>query len=312
LGKPCKNIGEGSPALSAAAVNPLFSLSNSQLYEGFAMLCSPKDLLLPAFAAGRLVAAFNTGNLEMTLGILRAAEERNAPVILQIAEKRLPHSPLALMAPLMVSAARQAKVPVAVQLDHGESDAVISQALAFGFTGIMFDGSALPLAENIRKTKRLHKSHPLTWLEGEIGVLSGSEGGAAAQALHSDPAQAQRYAAESGCGALAVSIGNAHGQYRGRPQLNFSILEEIRRRVRLPLVLHGGSGIPAEDLARVVSLGVCKVNIATAGFDALYQGARAQLQSGGDYFSLSGAMAQAVYQNTLRHLALFETLSHKR
>ena len=264
-------------------------------------LVSPREILPPAFAQGRLVGAFNTGNLEMTMGILRAAEEHGAPVLLQIAEKRLPYSPLALMGPLMTEAARQAKIPVAVQLDHGESDAVIEAALAYGFTGVMFDGSALPLEENIRRTSQL--STP--WLEGEIGVLSGSEGGPEAEALHSDPAEAQRFAEESGCDALAVSIGNAHGRYKGRPKLNFAILEEIRRRTAVPLVLHGGSGIPEEDLRRAVNLGICKINIATASFEALHRGAYAGPPAA-DCFALSEAMVQSVYGSTKRHLEMFE------
>ncbi len=268
-------------------------------------LVSPREILLPAFEDGRLIGAFNTGNLEMTMGILRAAEERDAPILLQIAEKRLPHSPLALMGPLMVGAARAAKVPVAVQLDHGESEAVLEAALAMGFTGIMFDGSSLPLEENIRRTGQI-KARGAAWVEGEIGVLAGSEGGPEAEALHSDPAQALRFAEESGCDALAVSIGNAHGHYKGKPKLNFGILEAIRRGVRVPLVLHGGTGIPEEDLRRAVSLGICKVNIATASFDALHKGASSPAA---DYFALSEAMVRGVYESTLRHLDMFARVS---
>ena len=275
-------------------------------------LVSPRDILVPAWQSGRLVGAFNTGNLEMTMGILRAAEERGAPILLQIAEKRLPHSPMALMGPLMVNAARQANIPVAVQLDHGESPAVIDEALAHGFTGIMFDGSALSLEDNIAESVCVKAK--ADWLEGEIGVLSGSEGGPEAEALHSDPGQAAAFAAQSGCDALAVSIGNAHGHYKGKPKLNFGILKEIRNRTNLPLVLHGGSGIPKEDLAQAVKLGIFKVNIATASFDSLYQGAKNAIAGASsvpaeDYFSLSSALVQAVYESTLRHLDLFAEVS---
>ncbi|MDR0531509.1 MAG: class II fructose-bisphosphate aldolase [Oscillospiraceae bacterium] len=267
------------------------------------MLVSPEEILLPAFRAGRLVGAFNTGNMEMTMGILRAAEELDRPVLLQIAEKRLKHSPLALMGPLMAEAARRAKTPVAVQLDHGERADVMEQALGYGFTGIMFDGSALPLEENIARTRGI----AAPWIEGEIGVLAGSEGGPEAEALFSDPAQAERFARESGCSCLAVSIGNAHGFYRGKPKLNFGILAEIHRRLPdTPLVLHGGTGIPKEDLARAARLGICKVNIATAGFAALYQAARTG--EAGDYFALSAAMAAGVYENTKKLLRWFEEI----
>jgi len=267
------------------------------------LLVSPRDILTPGCLAG----AFNAGNMEMAMGILRAAEELDRPILLQIAEKRLGHSPLHLMGPMMAEAARRAKIPVAVQLDHGESGDVIAEALSYGFTGIMFDGSSLPLGENIKRTSQLRKNSPDVWLEGEIGVLSGSEGGPEAEALHSDPAQAEEYARVSGSDCLAVSIGNAHGHYKGKPKLNFAILEAIRRRLPdTPLVLHGGSGIPKEDLRRAAGLGICKVNIATASFDALRRGAEI---AGGDYFALSEAMVQAVYESTLRQLEWFGEVS---
>jgi len=266
------------------------------------MLVSPGEILQKAFEEGRLVGAFNTGNMEMTMGILRAAEELDKPILLQIAEKRLGHSPLHLMAPLMVEAARRARIPVAVQLDHGEDSAVVRQALDYGFTGIMFDGSALSLDENIARSEQV-RAMGAQWLETEIGVLAGSEGGPEAEALHSDPGQAEQFALACGCDCLAVSIGNAHGHYKGKPKLNFGILEEIHRRLpELPLVLHGGTGIPREDLHRAAKLGICKVNIATASFDALY---RAKNQDTADYFALSEAMVQSVYENTLKQLDWF-------
>lgn len=264
------------------------------------MLVSPRDILLPAFQSGKLVGAFNTGNMEMTLGIIRAAEQANTPILLQIAEKRLPHSPLHLMAPMMVAAAKQASIPVAVQLDHGECPAIIEQAAQAGFTGIMFDGSHLPLDENIARTQAVRERYAAIWLEGEVGVLGGSEGGPEAEALHTCPAQAERYAAESDCDCLAVSIGNAHGVYQGEPKLKFAVLEEIRRRLpNMPLILHGGTGIAAHDLHRAAALGICKVNIATASFAALRKAAAI---AEGDYFAMSEAMVQAVCDSTLEIL----------
>ena len=279
------------------------------------MLVSPREILVPAFREGRLTGAFNTGNMEMTMGILRAAEELDRPILLQIAEKRLRRSPLHLMGPLMAEAARQARIPVAVQLDHGEDEAVIRQALGYGFTGIMFDGSSLPLEENIARSRNIRALEPLTpnplslspiWLETEIGVLSGSEGGPEAAALHSDPGQAEAFARACGCDCLAVSIGNAHGHYKGKPKLNFSILEEIHRRLPgLPLVLHGGTGIPREDLRRAAGMGICKVNIATASFDACKESGTRNQESG-DFFAFSEAMVRGVYESTLRQLAWFD------
>ena len=267
------------------------------------MLVSPGEILGPAFREGRLVGAFNTGNMEMTMGILRAAEKLDKPILMQIAEKRLPYSPLYLMGPMMVEAARRSSIPVAVQLDHGEDDDIIKQALGYGFTGIMFDGSSLSLDINTRRSKQV-RSMGAAWLETEIGVLAGSEGGPEAEALHSDPGQAEEFAHACGCDCLAVSLGNAHGHYKGKPKLNFAILKEIHRRLPdLPLVLHGGTGIPREDLHRAAGLGICKVNIATASFDALYQ---SKNQDNSDYFAFSEAMVQGVYESTLKQLAWFD------
>ncbi|MDR2647583.1 MAG: class II fructose-bisphosphate aldolase [Oscillospiraceae bacterium] len=269
-------------------------------------LVSPKEILLDAFRRQRLIGAFNTGNLEMTRGIIRAAEEFGAPILLQVAEKRMPHAPLDMIAPLMVGAASAAKIPVAVQLDHGESFDILRACADYGFTGLMFDGSALPIAENILRTRAIRARFPDLWLEGEVGVLSGCEGGAEAEALHSDPQETARYAKNAQCDALAVSIGNAHGHYKGKPQLNFAVLAEIRALTNLPLVLHGGSGIPEEDLAKAVRLGICKVNIATASFDAFFRGAQTHAE---DYFALVEQTAESVYQSTRKHLKLFEKVS---
>jgi fructose-bisphosphate aldolase class II len=249
--------------------------------------------------------------MEMLLGIVAAAEEVNAPIVLQIAEKRLRHSPLHLTGPMMVSAARAARVDIAVQFDHGESMERIRQAVELGFTSIMFDGSSLALRENVRRTSEL-----AAWLadkgitlEAEIGVLGGSEGGAERQAVHADPKEAARMAKESGCDALAVAIGNAHGHYRGRPQLNFAVLEEIRARTDIPLVLHGGSGISPEDFRRAIRLGIRKINIGTANFDATVSGAREYLErrEAPNYFGMNEAMVESVRRATLEHLQIFNS-----
>jgi len=225
--------------------------------------------------------------------------------MLQIAEKRLGHSPLHLMGPMMVAAAKKANIPVAVALDHGEDEAIIKEALGYGFTGVMFDGSHLSLGENIARTKQTRTLSPDTWLEGEIGVLGGSEGGPEAEALYSKPEDCEVYARESGCDCLAVSIGNAHGHYKGKPKLNFAVLAEIRKRLpNMPLVLHGGTGIEREDLMQAVKLGICKVNIATASFEALKHSAAGS--DARDYFALNEAMVQGVYESTVRQLRWFD------
>lgn len=273
-------------------------------------ICSFSTLLREAEQKNCAIGAFNVGSMEMLMGVLAAAEETRTPVILQIAEKRLRHSPLELMGPMMVSAARAAKVPVAVHLDHGSTPAVLRQAMDMGFTSVMFDGSALPLAENVAQTRALaDEAHARgVEVEAEIGVLGGSEGGPERRSVCTDPEEAEKLAKESGCDALAVAIGNAHGHYKGVPKLRFDVLEDIRARVGVPLVLHGGTGIPAEDFRRAISLGVRKINIATANFDALTAGAARLLheREDADYFALNEAMVQGVKENALRHLSIFQ------
>jgi fructose-bisphosphate aldolase class II len=270
-----------------------------------------KNLLLDARTDGRALGAFNAGSMEMLMGILAAAEEANVPIVLQLAEKRLRHSPLYLIGPMMVSAARTAKIDVAVQLDHGESLNVIRQAVEFGFTSVMFDGSALAVSENIRQTSDI-----ATWLtakakginlEAEIGVLGGSEGGNERRAVCTNPNEAALMAEKSGCDALAVAIGNVHGHYRGKPKLNFDVLEKIRALTDIPLVLHGGSGIPSEDFRKAIRMGVCKINIGTANFDATVSGAREYLirRERADYFGMNEAIVESVSKATAKHIQIF-------
>ncbi|MDR1934114.1 MAG: ketose-bisphosphate aldolase [Candidatus Accumulibacter sp.] len=276
---------------------------------------SVKPLLTAAQREHRAVGAFNVSSLEMLRGAVQAAEETKTPIILQIAEKRLAHSPLHLIGPMMVEAAKQAQVDIAVQLDHGHSLPLMEQAVGYGFTAIMYDGSEYPLAENIEKTARM-----VQWakdagvdLEAEIGVLAGNEGAGDKQAIHTDPGEAVRLARETGCTALAVAIGNAHGHYAGKPKLDFAVLDAIRSRLThlahltIPLVLHGGSGIPAEDFRRAIALGVRKINVATASLDAEVAGARAYLERTphADYYGLNEAMTEAVRRNVVRHIHIF-------
>lgn len=272
-------------------------------------LCSTTALLARAAESNAAVGAFNVGSMEMTMGALRAAEELHTPIILQIAEKRLSHSPLHLIGPMLVEAAEKSAVDIAVQLDHGESTEAMEQSLQYGFTSVMFDGSSLPLRDNISRTREI-----VAWVhergcevEAEIGVLAGSEGGPEQTAVYTDPAEAEELAAASGCDALAIAIGNAHGHYRGKPKLAFDILEKIADRVAVPLVLHGGSGISPEDFRRAISLGVRKINIATANMDAEVMGAKRYLADATtpDYFGLNEAIVLSVKENVLRHINIF-------
>lgn len=273
-------------------------------------LVTMDSLLRDARAKGIGVGAFNVGNLEMVKGAVQAAEETNTPIILQVAEVRLGHSPLHLIGPMMVQAAKDAKVDIAVHFDHGKTAAAIHKALELGFTSVMYDGSGESLEENIRKTRevvQIARFYGAT-VEAELGRVGGSEDGSAGHtALYTDPDDAVRFCAETGIDALAVAIGNAHGNYKQAPALAFDVLNEIRQRVDIPLVLHGGSGITDEEFQKLIRTGITKVNIATASFNAVTTNVEAHIRADEkhSYFSISEAMVQGTYENVLHHIKVF-------
>ena len=256
-----------------------------------------KKLLEEAEKKGIAVGAFSVGNMEMVMGAVKAAEELETPIILQIAEVRLKSSPLELMGPMMLAAAENADVDIAVHLDHGLNVETVEQALDIGFTSVMLDGSLLPLEENIKTVKGVvetAKEYGAT-VEAELGVVGGN------------PDDAKRFCDETGVDALAVAIGNAHGNYPVLPELRFDVLEEIHKKVSTPLVLHGGTGISDEQFQRAISLGVRKINIATASFDnlAAYAKAYCDNKEKANYFELSACEVEGVYQNVKRHIKVF-------
>lgn len=273
-------------------------------------LVTMKKLLEQASKERRGVGAFSVGNMEMVKGAVQAAEEMNTPIILQIAEVRLPHSPLALMGSMMVQAAKEAKVDVAVHLDHGLTVETVKKALELGFTSVMFDSSNYSFEENIERTKEvaeLAKGYGAT-VEAELGLVGGSEDGSEDHGIRcTDPEDAKIFCERTGIDALAVAIGNAHGNYPVAPTLAFDVLEEIEKRTEVPLVLHGGSGITDDDFRRAISLGIVKVNIATASFNQLTKRAEEYFQTEGahNYFKLNEAMVQGTYENVRHHIEVF-------
>ena len=273
-------------------------------------LVKMKDLLKRAEEKNIGCGAFSVGNMEMVKGAIRAAEELNTPIILQIAEVRLKNSPLHLMGPMMVQAAKEAKVDVAVHLDHGLTFETVDKALELGFTSVMLDASTLPFEENIAKVKTVvekARKYGAT-VEAELGLVGGSEDGSCDHGIRcTDPDDAIVYARETGIDALAVAIGNAHGNYPVAPTLAFDVLEKIHEKVDIPLVLHGGSGITDKDFQRAISLGIRKVNIATASFNSLTAHVEKYMASTDkhNFFDLNEAMVQGTYENVKRHILVF-------
>lgn len=273
-------------------------------------LVKMKDLLRRAEEKNIGCGAFSVGNMEMVRGAIRAAEELDTPIILQIAEVRLKNSPLHLMGPMMVQAAKEAKVDVAVHLDHGLTFETVDKALELGFTSVMLDASTLPFEENIVRVKAVvekARKYGAT-VEAELGLVGGSEDGSCDQGIRcTDPDDAVVYARETGIDALAVAIGNAHGNYPVAPTLAFDVLEKIHEKVDIPLVLHGGSGITDKDFQRAISLGIRKVNIATASFNSLTAHVEKYMESTDkhNFFDLNEAMVQGTYENVKRHILVF-------
>ena len=273
-------------------------------------LVKMKDLLRRAEEKNIGCGAFSVGNMEMVRGAIRAAEELDTPIILQIAEVRLKNSPLHLMGPMMVQAAKEAKVDVAVHLDHGLTFGTVDKALELGFTSVMLDASTLPFEENIARVKAVvekARKYGAT-VEAELGLVGGSEDGSCDHGIRcTDPDDAVVYARETGIDALAVAIGNAHGNYPVAPTLAFDVLEKIHERVDIPLVLHGGSGITDKDFQKAISLGIRKVNIATASFNSLTAHVEKYMESTDkhNFFDLNEAMIQGTYENVKKHILVF-------
>ena len=273
-------------------------------------LVKMKDLLRRAEEKNIGCGAFSVGNMEMVRGAIRAAEELDTPIILQIAEVRLKNSPLHLMGPMMVQAAKEAKVDVAVHLDHGLTFETVDKALELGFTSVMLDASTLPFEENIARVKAVvekARKYGAT-VEAELGLVGGSEDGSCDHGIRcTDPDDAVVYARETGIDALAVAIGNAHGNYPVAPTLAFDVLEKIHERVDIPLVLHGGSGITDKDFQKAISLGIRKVNIATASFNSLTAHVEKYMESTDkhNFFDLNDAMVQGTYENVKKHILVF-------
>lgn len=274
------------------------------------MLVNMKELLKDAQDGNYAVGSFSVANMEMVLGVLKAARELSAPVILQIAEVRLKQSPLEIIGPLMVAAAKNADTPVAVHFDHGKTEEKIKQALDLGFTSVMFDGSHLPLDENIATTKRIIDiaGKYNASVEAEIGCVGGSEDGSEDIAINcTKPQDAVRFEAETGVDALAIAIGNAHGNYKDVPKLRFDILQKVNKMTNTPLVLHGGTGISPDDFVKCSKNGIKKINIATATFDCVEQSVRQAYEQDAinGYYDLHLAEIEGAYQNAKKHIMIF-------
>lgn len=236
-------------------------------------LINLKDLLNNAKQNKYAVGAFNITNLASIDYIVDAAKEQQSPIILQVAEIHLKYFALEDIAPAIIGAAKKVDIPICVHLDHGLNFPTVIRAIRAGFTSVMYDGSMHSIDENIQTTKEIVKIAKSVGVsvEGEIGHIGGEsigeksskEGGVADKELFTKVEEAIRFYNETGVDALAIAIGSVHGFYKGKPELDFDRLVQIRDAVPVPLVLHGGSGISNDDFKKSISLGICKINFYT-------------------------------------------------
>ncbi|MFJ2651715.1 ketose-bisphosphate aldolase [Streptomyces sp. NPDC087420] len=235
-------------------------------------LVSTGELITAAATAGHGVAAFNVITLEHAEAIAAGAERAGLPAILQISENAVAFhgGRLGAVAAAATAVARAASVPLSLHLDHVESADLLRAAPVEGFSSVMFDASKLPYAENLKATAeavRWGHDHGI-WVEAELGAVGGKDGepprGAHAPGVRTDPPEAVVFVAETGVDALAVAVGSSHAMTARTAALDHTLIATLREAVSVPLVLHGSSGVPDDEIRRAVAAGMVKINVGTA------------------------------------------------
>lgn len=237
------------------------------------MLVTLKDVMKLAEERKIAIGSFNTPNLESLQAVIGAAEELELPVIIQFAQCHESWIPLSVIGPIMVETAKKAAVPVCVHLDHGETLEYLQEALDMGFTGIMYDGSTLSYEENTANTKAAVEMAAKAGasVEAELGSMGRRESGEGDDSgendetkIYTDPYQAAEFVKETGIDALACSFGTTHGIYLTEPKLDFHVVKNVREQTdRIPVVMHGGSGVSREDYRKAIEAGTRKINYFT-------------------------------------------------
>jgi fructose-bisphosphate aldolase class II len=254
---------------------------------------------------------FDTFDLHSTEGMFNVLEEKRAPAMVAIYASAMDRPNARAFAAYIRARAEDASVPVSLMLDHGRSFEDCIRAIAYGFTDVMYDGSRLPIEENIENTRAVVRAaHAVgVCVEAELGhVGRGSEyeDHETRRKGFTDPDSVERFVGETGVDFLAIAIGTAHGLYAGDPELDFELLRQIRARVDLPLALHGGSGVTEEQFRTAIANGICKINVATDLFvttgQRLCEAARAE---GTSYFALSQAAIASFEERCGYYLDLF-------
>lgn len=231
-------------------------------------LVSMTEMLQKAKEGKYAVGQFNMNNLEFTQAIVEAAAEERSPVILGVSEGAMKYMGLEYTVAMAKATAEKYAIPIALHLDHGSSFEVAMKVIREGFSSVMFDGSHHNFEENIILTKKVvEAAHAMgISVEGELGTIGGTEDDLSvdeADAKLTNPKEAIEFYSATGVDALAMAVGSAHGMYKGEPKIHFDIIEAVSNQIDIPLVLHGGSGIPDDTIKKAISFGIGKINVNT-------------------------------------------------
>lgn len=252
-------------------------------------LVSMNEFLPKAKANKFAVGQFNMNNLEFAQAITEAAIEEKSPFIFGVSEGALKYMGIEYTVAIAEAAAKQSGLPIALHLDHGSSFEVAMKCIRAGFSSVMFDGSHYTLEENIRLTKEVVKTaHAMgVSVEGELGTIGGVEDDISVDEEHASlakPEEAIRFYEETGVDCLAIAVGTAHGMYKGEPKIHYDIIEQVAKAVPVPIVLHGGSGVPDEAIRLSIAAGVGKINVNTENQVACTEAIRDVLNKDGKVY----------------------------
>lgn len=279
------------------------------------MLVNLKEILNIAEQDKTAVGMFNATGFDSLQAVIGAAEELNRPVIIAHAEVHNVYNDISFVGPAMIAAAKNAKVPVCVHLDHGVTTDMIYRALRIGFTSVMIDASALPYEENLKLTKEITEiSHAMgVSVEAELGRLVTGESGsseitnAKPEDFYTDPDEAKAFCEQTGVDALAIAFGTAHGFYKSQPKLDFNVVKSVAKATNLPLVMHGGSGVSDEGFKKAIANGIRKINYYSYMSKAGYMAAKEFIESGKSNYlhDVEYAAMQAMKEDVKKAIKVF-------
>ena len=283
------------------------------------MLVNLKEILEIGEKENIAIGMFNATGFDSLQAVISAAEELNQPVIIAHAEVHNVYNDISIVGPAMIAAAKNAKVPVCVHLDHGVSMEMIYRALRIGFTSVMIDASALPYEENLALTKQVvEMAHAMgVSVEAELGRLVTGEAGSKeeentslkAEDFYTDPEEAKAFCEETGVDALAIAFGTAHGFYTAEPKLDFDVVKNVAKATGLPLVMHGGSGVSEEGFKKSIKNGIRKINYYSYMSKAGYMAAKEVVESGKTNYlhDVEYAAMQAMKEDVKKAIKVFSS-----